>query len=234
MMSHTGPPKPTPALSISSHPLRGGVGGPFCGWWDGIKPSSSLLRDTNLSSPVISDELDLALQGRVPSAGPLPLQLTASQVTLHTCVLADPSLSSHISERQNAPGEVTGLRVHFNEGIRAHVTVGIIGDVDRVASGALRRKGRRVGEQARQDSSRSFPQKAALPVLSKDNGSVMGLVGLLSPGLVCLMLRALHGTTRRLRSARCPPEPHDKATPFSLLSCFTRTHPSLSPTTTFS
>lgn len=30
------------------------------------------------------------------------------------CLLADPSLSSHISGRQNAPGEVTGFGVHFS------------------------------------------------------------------------------------------------------------------------
>lgn len=106
--------------------------------------------DTNPPSPLVFDELDSALQGPDPSPSSQPPTPSAHSlgVTLPTCVFADPSLSSHISERQNAPGEVTGLRVHFNESIRAHVTVGIIGDIDGVASGALRRKGRRVGDQA--------------------------------------------------------------------------------------
>ena len=69
----------------------------------------------------------------------------------------DPSLSCHVSERQNAPGEVTGLRVHFDEGIRAHVTVGIVGNVDGVASGALSGKGRRVSEQDHLGARKQIP-----------------------------------------------------------------------------
>lgn len=101
---------------------------------------------------MVSDELDSASQGLKPSPSPRPLQLTAPphpppRSTLPTCVFADPSFSCYISERQDAPGEVTGLGVHFDEGVRAHVTVGIVGDVDGVASGALSRQGRRVSEQ---------------------------------------------------------------------------------------
>lgn len=167
------PSKPTPASYLIS-PWGYSVGGDFCGQEDGIKASFSLPRDANPSSPMVSDELDLALQGSAPSSNPQPLQLTASHVTLHTCILADPSLSSHISKRQNAPGEVAGLRVHFDEGIRAHITVSIVGYVDRVASGALQKKGGRVVEWAHLCSSRSFSPESSSQLPLKDHSSFTG------------------------------------------------------------
>lgn len=87
---------------------------------------------------LVADELDTALQD--PSPSPLHSQPPQTQ---HTCVLADPCLGSHIPESQDPPGQVTGLRVHFNEGIRPHITIGIVSDVDGVSSGALRNNGRR-------------------------------------------------------------------------------------------
>ena len=71
-VTHWAPPQSPPLPDVSS---SGEVAWEeaIYGWWDGIKPSSSLPRDTNPPSPVVSDVLDSDLQG----SSPQPLQLTA-------------------------------------------------------------------------------------------------------------------------------------------------------------